>query len=76
MYCHHITFDEREGNVNVFCWKCDSLIQIDGTKLVLIDIGAHLCLSFGSSTYWSVSRITRADGSDVVRCAVSETSAQ
>ena len=50
-------FDESQVNENMFCWKSGCLIQIDGTKLVLMDIGAHLCVFLGSSTYWSVSRI-------------------
>ena len=50
-------FDESQVSENVFCWKSGSLIQTDGTKLVLMDIGAHLCVSFVSSTNWSVSRI-------------------
>jgi hypothetical protein len=39
--------DERQVNENEFCWDSASLIQNDGTKLVLIDIGAHLCLLMG-----------------------------
>ena len=67
-------FDESQVNENVFCWKSGSLIRIDGTKLVLMDIGAHLCVSFGSSIYWTVSKIrslpelTGWMWSDVVGC--------
>jgi len=50
-------FDESQVNEDVFYWKYGSLIHTDDTKLVLMDIGAHLCVSFVSSSYWAVSRI-------------------
>jgi hypothetical protein len=34
--------EESQVNENVFCWKNGSLIQIDGTKLVLVPICAAL----------------------------------